>query len=304
MIQLREVSKRYGPRRGRGVDAVREISFTVPRGECWAVVGPNGAGKTTLFGLMLGFLRPTAGEVEIDGDEPRRYLRSHGAGYLPERFMLPSEWPVREALHAFARLERLGADAGRVADEALERCGLTAHSEKTFGELSHGLRQRVGIAQATLADRQLFVLDEPTEGLDPLWRIQLRDAIATLRARGATILLASHDLAEVERMANHVVVMDRGVVREGFATRPVEERRTYALRLEADTERVMEIFPGAERHTSDGGAVYHVAVADTAELSNRLAALLATGAVITTLQPVAEPLEERVRRALGDAESP
>ncbi|MGH7551449.1 MAG: hypothetical protein ACREMQ_00300, partial [Longimicrobiales bacterium] len=129
-------------------------------------------------------------------------------------------------------------------------------------------------------------------------------AVVTLRARGATILLASHDLAEVERMANHVVVMDRGVVREDFATRAVEERRTYTLRLEADTERVTEIFPGAERHASDGGAVYHVAVADTAELSNRLAALLATGVVLTALQPVAEPLEERVRRALGEAGNP
>jgi ABC-type multidrug transport system ATPase subunit len=302
MIQLRDVSKRYGPRRGRGVEAVRGVSFTVPRGECWAVVGPNGAGKTTLFGLILGFLRPTGGEVEIDGKEPRQYLRSNGAGYLPERFALPDEWPVRESLHAFARLERLGTDAGRVADEALERCGLEAHSEKTFGELSHGLRQRVGIAQATLADRQLFVLDEPTEGLDPLWRIQMRDVVATLRARGATILLASHDLAEVERMAGRVVVMDRGIVRENFATRAAEEPTTYALRLESDTERVTEVFPGAQKYASDGGAVYHVAVADASELSHRLAALLATGVVITALHPIAEPLEERVRRALGEAE--
>lgn len=301
MIELDRVSKRYGPPRRTAAEAyaVRDVTLNVPRGATWAVVGPNGAGKSTLFGLVLGFLRPTGGAVRIDGGEPRAYLRRHGAGYLPERFSLPGEWPVRDALHALARLDRLGREAGRTADEALERFGLLAHAEKPFAELSHGLRQRVGVAQALLAERPLVVLDEPTEGLDPLWRIQLRDAVGALHARGATVLVASHDLAEVERIATDVTVLDSGTVRRTFAATEREAVRRYALRVVAGGEHVVRAFPGATHDAAVGPDIYQIDVADAAELSGRLAALLDAGAVVAEVRPFAEPLEKRVRRALG-----
>jgi ABC-type multidrug transport system ATPase subunit len=304
MIQLSAVSKRYGPPRpGAGTLAVRELTLDIPRGGCRAVVGPNGAGKTTLFGLVLGFLRPTAGDVEIEGDDPRRYIRRHGAGYLPERFSVPPEWPVRAALLAFAKLEGLRAAAAARADEALERFGLTGHADRAFGELSHGLKQRVGLAQAFLGERDLIVLDEPTEGLDPLWRIRLREAVGALRARGATVLIASHDLAEVERMADHVIVIDRGAVRQVFQTRADAAPRAFALRLETPSDEVARLFPGAQSLDSAPGALYHVTVDDARDLSGRLAALLATGAVLAAMHPLGEPLEERVRRALDEPDA-
>lgn len=301
MIELKRVSKRYGgPRRGAAEEyAVRKVTLNVPRGATWAVVGPNGAGKSTLFGLALGFLRPTDGTVRIDGREPRAYIRRHGAGYLPERFSLPGEWPVRDALHGLARLDRLRRGAGRAADDALERFGLAPHADKPFAELSHGLRQRVGVAQALLAVRALVVLDEPTEGLDPLWRIQLRDAVGELHARGATVLVASHDLAEVERIATDVTVLERGTVRRTFAATEHEPVRRYALRVVAGGEHVVRAFPGATQDAATNSDVYHVDVADAAELSSRLAALIDAGAVVAEVRPFAEPLEDRVRRALG-----
>lgn len=300
MIQLDDVSKRYGPPRRAGtvIEAVRNVSLTIARGEGCAVVGPNGAGKTTLFGLILGFLRSTGGAVEVESEDPRRYARRHGAGYLPERFTLPPEWPVRETLLAFARLERLGGDAIRLADAAIERYGLAEVANRRFGELSHGMRQRVGLAQATLADRALLVLDEPTAGLDPVGRIHLRDAATALRARGTTMLMASHDLAEVQRLADRIVVMDRGTVREVFPARVAQTPRGYTLHLASTSEHVASIFPGAVPGTSTDGAIYQIEAADTVELNHRLSALLATGALITALKPATEPIEERVRRAL------
>lgn len=301
MIDIDRVSKRYGPPRrvAPGPYAVREVTLKVPRGATWAAVGPNGAGKSTLFALVLGFLRPTDGVLRIDGVEPRAYVRRHGAGYLPERFSLPGEWPIRDALRALARLDRLGRAAKRVADDALERLGLTQHAEKSFAELSHGLRQRVGVAQALLAERPLVVLDEPTEGLDPLWRVQLRDVVAELHARGVTVLLASHDLAEVERLATDVAVLENGAVRRVFATREQEPVRRYALRVVAGGEHVARVFPGATTDAARDAYLYHVDVVDAAELSGRLAALLDAGAVLAEVRPLAEPLEARVRRALG-----
>jgi ABC-type uncharacterized transport system ATPase subunit len=147
------------------------------------------------------------------------------------------------------------------------------------------------------------VLDEPTEGLDPLWRVRLREAVGALRARGATVLIASHDLAEVERMADHVIVIDRGAVREVFETRAAAAPRAFALRLEAPSDEVPRLFPGARPLDADTGAIYHVTVDDARELSGRLAALLATGAVLAAVHPLGEPLEERVRRALGEPDA-
>jgi ABC-type multidrug transport system ATPase subunit len=304
MIRLHQVSKHYGPKRGgaAAVAAVRDLSLTVRRGETWAVVGPNGAGKSSLLGLILGFLRPTAGSVEIDGQEPRRYLRHHGAGYLPERFTLPGEWPVRAALLGFARLEGHGRDAARRTDEAIERFGLGEHADKPFTALSHGLRQRLGLAQATLGGRALLVLDEPTEALDPLWRIRLRDMLAPLGASGTTVLMASHDLGEVDRVAERVIVIDRGVVREVLDTRISPATQRYLLALTTPSHHVAEVFPGAEVRAAEAGAMYELEVADAHELSRGLEALLSAGVVITSAQPLAEPLEERVRRALEEPE--
>ncbi|MBX6363325.1 MAG: ABC transporter ATP-binding protein [Gemmatimonadetes bacterium] len=300
MIAFEAVTKRFGARRGRGgVEALSSVTLEVPAGEAWGVVGPNGAGKTTLFALLLGFLHPTEGRVRLGGAAPRRYLRRHGASYLPERFRLPPEWTVRPTLVALARLEGYdAAEARRRADQAIERFGLGPHAGKAVGALSHGLLQRLGLAQALLGEHELVVLDEPTEGLDPLWRIRFRAVVEELRRAGRTVLLASHDLAEVERLAGKAVLLERGHVREILDLAPTGGERTYRLELAGEAPALEEAFPGAEPMAGAPG-VYRVRAADAAELSRRLAALLDAGAVVASVAPATEALEERVRRALG-----
>jgi ABC-2 type transport system ATP-binding protein len=293
MIQIESLTRVYGSR-ARTVHALRGVSLTLGPG-VWAIVGPNGAGKTTLLGLVLGLLRPTSGTVRIRGESPERFVRRHGAVYLPERFRLPPEWPVRGALIALARLEGMGpGEARRRADTALDRTGLTGLAERRAGTLSRGLNQRLGLAQALLAERALVVLDEPADGLDPLWRVRLRELVAVLADGDRTVLLASHELAEVERVADRVVVLDDGRVKDVMDAREQGAAVRFAIDADAPPDAWAAAFPDAEAE----GDVRMVTVADERELSHRLAGLLEAGAVVRAVTPMTEALEDRVRRRL------
>jgi ABC-type multidrug transport system ATPase subunit len=291
MIELVGVTRRYG-RKGAGIEALRDVSITLSAGRVWAVVGPNGAGKSTLLSVLLGFIRPSEGTVTIAGEAPRDYLREHGAGYLPERFNLPPRWRTGEALRMMARLERTNEDD---AERAIELMDLGAHLDRQSAELSRGMLQRVGLAQALLARRSLIVLDEPTEGLDPVWRVRLRDVVSELRSQDRTIVIASHDLSELERIADHALVLDGGAVREVLDVRALEQTVEYRLRLAAPSAHVMEAFPKAERRDE---LQYVVTVAGPAELSLRLGGFIELGGVVAAVEPVRADLEERVRTAL------
>jgi ABC-type multidrug transport system ATPase subunit len=299
MIELRAVGKRYytepGPRKkARGIDALRAVTLSVPAGSALGVVGPNGAGKSTLFSLLLGFIRPTSGSLEIDGMAPRDFTRKRGASYLPERFRLPPGWRVRPSLEALAQLEKLSEPHKR-AEEVIAQLGLGEHAGKRISELSRGLLQRVGIAQALLAKRDLVVLDEPTEGLDPIWRLRLRELVAQLRAEGRTMLIASHDLNEVERFVDRVVLLADGAVRDTIDLgRTDDSEQRYRIELRAPIPEVAEIFDQVDDASS---RVLLVTVRGSNDLSARLAALLAAGAIVESVTP-AGGLEERVRAAL------
>jgi ABC-2 type transport system ATP-binding protein len=296
MIEIESLGKRYGTRRSP-VHGLRDVTLSVGPG-VWGVVGPNGAGKSTLLGLVLGFLRPTSGSVSIDGMSPRRYLKRRGAAYLPERFRLPAEWPVREALRTLAALEGLAPRQARSrADTALARLGLDEHADKRVGALSRGLNQRLGLAQALLGERDLVVLDEPTEGLDPLWRVRFRDLIAELRAAGRTVLLASHELAEIDRLADRAILLEGGRVEEVLdVPGPGGPATRYRLEVDASPDVLSVAFPDADPETRP----IVVTVADAAELSHRLSALLDAGGVVRAVIPEAG-LEDRLRRKLEDS---
>jgi ABC-2 type transport system ATP-binding protein len=294
MIELDGVTKRYG-RKGVQPDALHDVTARIPAGEVWAVVGPNGAGKSTLLALVLGFVRVTSGKIRIGGEAPRDFVRDRGAGYLPERFTVPRPWTVHATLRLFARLDGTGARL----DSAVERLGLGPLLARRTGELSRGMLQRVGLAQALLAPRPLIVLDEPTEGLDPIWRIRLRDLLREVRDAGSTIILASHDLGEVERVADRAIVLERGAVRSVLDTRVAGDGASYRIGLQQPVPDVAAAFPSA---AATDGTSFTVVVSGSEELSERLGALIALGGIITAVEPLRQPLEDRVRDTLaGDA---
>ena len=289
MIEFADVTRTYR-RRGGAIHALRAVSFAVEPGTVLAVIGPNGAGKSTLLSLLLGFLRPTRGTVTIAGETPREYLRERGAAYLPERFALPGEWRVQDALTMLAHLDGAGDTTS-----AVDRLGLAEHADKRVRELSRGLLQRVGLAQALLMPRDLIVLDEPTEGLDPVWRIRLRDLITQLRADGCTIIMASHDLSEVERSADRALLLDAGEIRDTLEIAAGSESTSYRIRLAERSDAIGTAFPTAALVDDQ---TFTVDLDSAAELSARLGALIALGAVVTAVEPLTRALEERVRDAL------
>jgi ABC-type multidrug transport system ATPase subunit len=221
MIQLESVIKDYsGPfRLGHRVRALDGITLDVAAGTALGVIGLNGAGKSTLLRLLLGYLNPSGGRVAIEGLAPREYAERHGIAYLPERAAIPPGWTVRGALEAYAMLDGLGGEAAERVDAALERLGIQSLSARRVGALSKGNLQRLAIAQMLLSPRRLMVLDEPTDGLDPVWVAELRKIVAEWRAAeaGRVVVIASHNLPEVERLTERVIVLHAGRVRAELA---------------------------------------------------------------------------------------
>jgi ABC-2 type transport system ATP-binding protein len=205
-LELAGVSKRYGVRR-----ALAGLDLVVPTGSALGLLGPNGAGKTTALRLLLGFTRAQEGSVRLRGRDPRDPASREGVGYLPERLALPGRMTVRGFLRLHAALA--GLEDAQIEGEVqtvLRQTGIADRGGDRIAGLSKGLAQRVGFAQAFLARPDLLLLDEPTSGLDPIGVRDARDWIRGARERGATVLVSSHVLSEVERTCDRVAIMHDG----------------------------------------------------------------------------------------------
>ncbi|HEY4439952.1 MAG TPA: ABC transporter ATP-binding protein [Candidatus Elarobacter sp.] len=212
-LVARGLTKRYGR-----VDALRDLTLRVARGESVGLLGPNGAGKSTAVKLLLGLARPTAGDGELLGRPLGDREARRRVGYLPELFRFPAWLSAREVLAFHARLLRLD-DAPRRIDAALDEVALRPRAGDRVAGYSKGMQQRLGLAVALLGDPELIFLDEPTSALDPHGRSDVRALIERLRERGTTVVLNSHLLGEIERVCDRVCVMERGrVVADGALT--------------------------------------------------------------------------------------
>ena len=208
-IEVSHLVKTYA-----GVTAVADISFTVARGEIIGFLGPNGAGKSTTMRILTGYLPATSGSVRICGlsvahqpDEIKRKI-----GYMPENNPLPEDMRVSEYLYFRGRLKEVSRrKLGPRIDEVLELCDLKRVRHKIIGQLSKGYRQRVGIAEAILAEPPVIIMDEPTIGLDPHQILIVRDLIASLRGR-MTVIISSHILPEIEMTCDRVLIINQGRV--------------------------------------------------------------------------------------------
>lgn len=192
--------------------AVRDVSFTLNKGEVLGFLGPNGAGKTTTMQMLCGNLAPSAGQILINGidllDKPKQ--AKAGLGYLPDTPPLYKELTVDEYLDYCARLHRLSfRDIAKAVAKAKQRCGLESVSERLISNLSKGFQQRVGIAQAILHDPALIILDEPTVGLDPIQIKEIRTLIKEL-GQDHGVILSTHILPEVQESCSHVQIIHQG----------------------------------------------------------------------------------------------
>lgn len=235
-IEVSHLVKTYA-----GAAAVSDVSFTVARGEILGFLGPNGAGKSTTMRILTGYLPATSGTVRVCGvpvaSQPGEVKKR--VGYMPENNPLPEDMRVSEYLYFRGRLKEVSRrKLGPRIDEVLELCDLKRVRHKIIGKLSKGYRQRVGIAEAILAEPPVIIMDEPTIGLDPHQILIVRDLIASLRGR-MTVIISSHILPEIEMTCDRVLIINQGrVVAQGT---PADLRReilghsTYELEIAGDS---------------------------------------------------------------------
>ncbi len=228
MIVVENLVKRYGDR-----EAVRGLSFSVKKGEIVGFLGPNGAGKTTTLRILAGFLGPTSGRVQVCGHDVEAEPQAARAtvGYMPETVPLYPEMRVIEYLGFRAELKGVARGKRRArVDHVLEKARVTEVANVLIAHLSKGYRQRVGLADALVADPPLLVLDEPTAGLDPNQIREVRDVIAELRG-SHTVLLSTHILSEVEAICERAIVIAKGrLVAAGSITSLKAQRGARGVR--------------------------------------------------------------------------
>jgi len=285
-----ELRKRYGRQ-----TAVDGVSLTVGRGEVVGLLGPNGAGKTSVIKMLLGLVRPDAGDVLLLGrpaGDPQARAR---VGYLPELFRYQPWLTAAEVLALHVRLAGVAVPAEE-RRERLASVGLADRAGDRVGGFSKGMQQRLGLAVALVARPDLVVLDEPTSALDPIGRADVRDLLLSLRARGVAVLLNSHLIGEVERVCDRVVILDRGRVAASGTLAELLGRRELRLRLDRVGAEAEARLAAAGQLTREG-KVFTVALPteqDATTVPDLVADLVGLGVRVHAVEPARISLEERL----------
>ncbi len=282
------------------VRALDGVDLTARAGAVTALVGPNGSGKTTLLLILAGLLTPDAGEVRVAGYDPVRQGPAARArtGWMPDAFGTWDSLTAREVLLTFAAAYRLPASvAAPRAAELLRTVHLTEYADRPASVLSRGQKQRLGLARALVHDPAVLLLDEPASGLDPRSRVDLRVLLRELAARGTTVLVSSHVLAELDELADDAVFLSRGrTVSPDALPAATGEWRMRALSLESLTGWLTSVGAawrpddGADGGPTGGGGVL-LPVAGEDGAARLLADAVRAGVPVTTLAPAGGTLE-------------
>jgi len=307
MISVESVTKRYG-----ALTAVDGVSFEVQRGEVVGFLGPNGAGKTTTMRMLAGTLQPDSGAVRLDGRPISEDLTAarKRIGYMPESNALYTEMLVSEYLDFAAELRGLrGADRRSALRDAIEQTGIGDVYYRPIGQLSKGYRQRVGLAAAILHRPEVLILDEPTEGLDPNQRVEIRRLIREL-GKDRTVILSTHVLGEVEATCSRLLIISRGrVAADGGVAELLDRGRAgarYVVEAEGDgVAATLAALPGVTRHSStrvDGRARVELTASGDTDLRPMIFRnALERGWTLWELHRERQSLEELFRELTGSA---
>lgn len=307
VIETNNLSKVYeGAARGQDVHALKDLNLAVQEREIFGYLGPNGSGKTTTIKMLLSLIFPTSGSIKIMGsqdiDSPdiKRKI-----GYLPEGAYYPDFLKGEEILRFYGSLYGLsGKTLERRIDETLDTVGMTRARKRLLRGYSKGMRQRIGLAQALLSDPQLLILDEPTTGLDPVARKEMRDLLVQLRAQGKSLLISSHELLEVELISDRVGILYEGVVQTMGTINELLTDRDMTVDVTGITEQNIKSLGDrgiAAEDVVDSRA--RLRVPPTMSLYDALDVLKAERITVSSVAPRRETLEELFVRVVGAAKA-
>jgi ABC-2 type transport system ATP-binding protein len=304
-IETNSLSKIYSTSFGKKkVNALSEISIKISPGTIFGLLGPNGAGKTTFVKLLLGITYPTFGSGLLLNEPISNYAVKKKIGYLPENHKYPSYLKGREVLKFFGRLSGMaGKDLEIKIHELLETVDLSKWGNSKVKTYSKGMMQRLGLAQSLINDPDLIFLDEPTDGVDPIGRKEIRDILIELKSKSKTILLNSHLLSEVEMITDRVGILNKGkLLREGSVKELTEKKEEYKLRL---TEKDIEPNKYALQNvliTKNSDNSLSVNVDDVKSLNMLIDNLRKDGILIKEIELQKSTLEEMFISLINDAD--
>ena len=298
-IEARGLRKTYGGGwpRGAGREALAGLDLVVDEGAAFGLIGLNGAGKTTFIKALLGVVRPSAGEVRILGKDPEDPAARGNVGYLPERLFLPHAFTPIQFLESVARLKGIPRADDEVRRQ-IGRVGLSGEEGRRIGGFSKGMRQRLGLAAALLGGPMLLVLDEPTDGVDPLGRAEIRRILAEERARGATLFLNSHLLSETERVCDRIGILSGGrLLREGPIEALCGSETRYRLKFAPPID--VAALEALGFRAGEGEGTFVVDAPDPTALNECIDQARRAGARLVGLTHDVRDLEEVLADALG-----
>ena len=302
-VDLIDVRKTYG----KTIQALRGVNIQVGRGELFGLLGPNGAGKTTLVKIMMTVVRPDRALGTILGRPLGHRGKLARVGYLPESHRFPGYLKGAQLLDYYARLAKIPREQRRKnAAQLLDRVGMTQWANTRIDQYSKGMRQRLGIAQALMNDPELLVLDEPTDGLDPVGRRDVRALLQELRDQGKTVFLNSHLLSELEMVCDRVAILSNGLVaRQGTLKELTEEVIDYHIGFIGEVRAIKPKLEALGAKVGDSKLT--LSGHDTKKVNEAIDLLRGHGILVETVQPQRFTLEDILVQVLageGDQSSP
>jgi ABC-2 type transport system ATP-binding protein len=306
VIETENLNKIYeGSVRGQDVHALKDLNLAVHTGEIFAYLGPNGSGKTTTIKMLLGLIFPTSGTMRIlDRRDIGARAVKEKIGYLPEGAYYPDFLRGEEVCRFYGQLYGLGGSTlARRVDEVLDLVGMTRARRRLVRGYSKGMRQRIGLAQALINDPQILILDEPTTGLDPIARKEIRDILANLRDQGKTLFISSHELLEVELISDRVGILYDGELQTHGTIHELLTDRDMTVEVEKVAPEAMEKLRTANVAIEDrvsGKALLRVP--NTVSVYDALDICKSHNIHVVSVAPRRETLEELFVRVVGAAQ--
>ncbi len=290
-VETHDLTRYYS--RGR-IRALNGVSLNVETGKIFSLLGPNGAGKTTLIKLLLRIVHPTRGEAKILG-QPISDYRVHGRiGYLAENHRFPEFLNAGQVLYYYGKMNGMGKSRLREKiPQLLKMVRLEGWAKVKVRKFSKGMMQRLGIAQALLNDPELLILDEPTDGIDPVGRREVRDLLKVLREEGKTIFLNSHLLSEVERVSDEIAILKDGkLLEKGSVGDFISVKDQYQLQVGEGARHIPRICRRLQVGLREQNGAYLVSVENERHLNQLIDALRAEEILITGITPRKISLED------------
>lgn len=291
VIETFELTKKFS--RGK-IIALNQVSLTVEKGQIFGLLGPNGAGKTTLIKILLGILYPTAGTAKVLGQPLKDYRIKEKIGYLPENHHFPEFLKGGEVLDYWGRMTGLGrVQLEQNKRRLLKLVRMEEWQNTKLKKYSKGMLQRLGLAQAMLNDPEILFLDEPTDGVDPIGRKEIRDILLQLKDEGKTIFLNSHLLSEVEMICDEVAILDKGqLVKRGSVQELTSPSKTYRIETSPLEDEIIDGLKKFSTQLECHNGYFELSIANQKTLNGVIDYLRSHSVEINAIIPRKQSLEE------------